>query len=535
MKFGPVPPSRAEGCLLAHSLRLSERVLKKGTMLSAVDVAAMTAGGVETVTVARLEPGDIDENSAAARIAAPLTAPGLAITAPFAGRVNLVARRAGVVTLDAAAIGALNAIDEGITLATLPDQTWVAEGTLVATIKIIPYALPEALVALAEARAQGGCGLRLHPAVLKAADLVLTRTEGMKDSLIEKAEAVTEARLRALGVRLASVAVVRHEAQAVADALAGCRSGLILVFGGSATSDRDDVVPAGLIAAGGRLDRFGMPVDPGNLLCLGELRQRPVVGLPGCARSPALNGADWVLERLVSGQSVTGADIAAMGVGGLLKEIPQRRQPRTARPASRTRVELLLLAAGASRRMAGADKLLRQIDGVPLLRRSAEIALASGVARVRVLLPSGATARRAVLDGLDVEIVEVPDCDEGMAASIRAGVRAVEAGTAAVVVMPADMPDIAPGHIDRLIAAHDPAEDREICRAVAADGTPGHPVLFGQRFFEPLMGLAGDHGARDVIASAPEYLTLVPTPGCGALTDLDTPEAWAEWERKLDR
>ncbi len=535
MKFGPVPSSRAEGALLAHALRLSDRVIRKGTVLSAGDVAALVAAGIDAVTVARIEPGDVDENAAAARIAAPLVVAGLEATAPFAGRVNLVAQRAGAFTLDADAIAALNAIDEGITLATLANQAWVGEGTLVATIKIIPYAVPGALVARAETLARGGCGFRLHPAVVKSADLVLTRTAGMKDSLIEKAEAVTEARLRALGVRLASVAVVAHEHQAVADTLRRCRSGLVLVFGGSATSDRADVVPAGLIAAGGRVDRFGMPVDPGNLLCLGELNARPVVGLPGCARSPALNGADWVIERLVSGQRVGSADIAAMGVGGLLKEIPQRRQPRIARPASGMRVELLLLAAGASRRMGGADKLLRPIDGVPLLRRSARTALASGVARVRVLLPLDSDARRAALDGLDVEITEVPDRDEGMAAAIRAGVRAVSPGTAAVVVMPADMPDITPAHIDRLIAAHDPSEDREICRAVSADGTPGHPVLFGQRFFELLSDLAGDRGARDIIASAPEHMTLVPTPGRGAVTDLDTPADWAEWERNLDR
>ena len=71
-----------------------------------------------------------------------------------------------------------------------------------------------------------------------------------------------------------------------------------------------------------------MPVDPGNLLVLGDLRGQPVIGLPGCARSPALNGADWVLERVACGLDITDDDIAGMGVGGLLKEIPLRPQPR---------------------------------------------------------------------------------------------------------------------------------------------------------------------------------------------------------------
>ena len=74
--------------------------------------------------------------------------------------------------------------------------------------------------------------------------------------------------------------------------------------------------------------RFGMPVDPGNLLFHGRLDDRPVIGLPGCARSPALNGADWILERYACGLMISDDDIAAMGVGGLLKEIPLRPQLR---------------------------------------------------------------------------------------------------------------------------------------------------------------------------------------------------------------
>ena len=106
---------------------------------------------------------------------------------------------------------------------------------------------------------------------------------------------------------------------------------LALILTGSATSDLHDTAPQAVRAAGGLVERFGMPVDPGNLLFLGRLQGRPVIGLPGCARSPALNGADWVLERLACGLAVTGEDIAAMGVGGLLKEIPSRPQPREAR------------------------------------------------------------------------------------------------------------------------------------------------------------------------------------------------------------
>ena len=257
-----------------------------------------------------------------------------------------------------------------------------------------------------------------------------------------------------------------------------------------------------------------------------------MVGLPGCARSPALNGADWVLERLAAGFAATALDIAGMGVGGLLKEIPARPQPRAgAAPpvAGRPRVAALVLAAGAARRMRGRDKLLEPVAGRPALRAAAEAARASRADEVVVVLPPGAAARRAALDGLGVGVVEAPDWAEGMAASIRAGIAAVAGRADAAVILLADMPEVGAREIDRLIAAFDPAEGREIARAVAADGTPGHPVLFGRRFFETLAGLSGDRGAREVVREAGDFVVDVATPGRAALVDLDTPEDWAAW------
>jgi molybdenum cofactor cytidylyltransferase len=370
------------------------------------------------------------------------------------------------------------------------------------------------------------------------ASLILTRTPGLKESLIAKGAAAVEARLAALGIALAPPVVTAHETAAVAAALAAAPGGMALILGGSATSDAADAAPSAVVAAGGRLIRFGMPVDPGNLLFIGEQGGRPVVGLPGCARSPALNGADWVLERLAAGIAVGDADIAAMGVGGLLKEIPQRPQPRAGvppDPVGQPRVTAILLAAGASRRMRGRDKLLEPLDdGRPALRAAAEAALASQAEAVVVVLPPAAEARRAALAGLGVRIVEAADWAEGMAASLRAGLRAAAEAADAVVVMLADMPEVGPAEVDRLIAAFDPGEGREICRAVAADGAPGHPVLFGRRFFETLAALTGDRGARDVLREAADFVTDVPSPGRAATVDLDTPEDWAAWRARAE-
>jgi molybdenum cofactor cytidylyltransferase len=192
-------------------------------------------------------------------------------------------------------------------------------------------------------------------------------------------------------------------------------------------------------------------------------------------------------------------------------------------------VAAILLGAGAGRRMRGRDKLLELIAGRPALLHAAETALASRADQVLVVLPPDAAPRRAALAGVDVEIVEAPDWAEGMAASLRTGLSAVDPGTDAVVILLADMPEIEATAIDKLIAAFDPGEGREIIRATSEDGKPGHPVLFGRRFFEPLAGLTGDRGARTVIEEASEFVVNVPTTGRQALVDLDTPEDWETW------
>jgi molybdenum cofactor cytidylyltransferase len=334
MRFGPVPVVEAGGAMLAHAVSLPGRVLKKGRVLSADDVEALVASGVGHVTVARLAPDDVAENAAALRLAQALVpepeVAGLMFDPVFTGRVNIRATGPGVVALDAAAIARLNAVDPMITLATVPEWQRVVDGTMVGTVKIISYAVDGA--ALEAACAAGAGALRRVAPVARTAALIVTEAPDGPARRDEKGIASVTARLAALGVELVELRTVRHDAGAVSAALEACKADLLLILTASATSDAHDVAPAGLVAAGGRLIRFGMPVDPGNLLVLGALGTRPVIGLPGCARSPALNGADWVLERVVCGVEVDAADIAAMGVGGLLKEIPTRPQPRDGPP-----------------------------------------------------------------------------------------------------------------------------------------------------------------------------------------------------------
>lgn len=342
MKFGAVPLAAARGAVLAHSVPVAGGRLRKGRVLEAGDLAALAAAGLDRVTVARLEPEDLDEDAAAGAVARALVpdpeAAGVLLQAVGTGRVNILAADAGLARIDAARVHALNAVDPAITLATVQEWRRMDPNGLLATVKIIPYGVDKASVL--QACQRGEAALSLARPVLREAVLIETTVArdhslGAMSAADSKGHAITAARLARFGVRLAPEWQVPHDEAALAQALdtIKARGGtdLILILTASATSDLNDTAPAALRLAGGTVAHFGMPVDPGNLLFIGALQGVPVIGLPGCAKSPALNGADWVMERVICGVPVTRAEIQRMGVGGLLKEIPTRPRPRQPR------------------------------------------------------------------------------------------------------------------------------------------------------------------------------------------------------------
>lgn len=330
MQFGEVALTEAEGAIMAHSVGLpGGGRLRKGTVLTAGDLAALASAGLARVTVARLGPDDLHEDAAALAVAQALVPDaardGLDLRVVGTGRVNIHARLPGVAEVRPAAIHLVNSVDPAITVATVAPWQRMDAGGMVATVKIIAYGVPGAAVARVAAGIDGALALR--PASRLSVALIDTRIGDADPG--PKGQAVMRARVARLGARLDHCTVVPHETPALAAALrAHAGADLLMILTGSATSDLRDTAPEALRLAGGTVAHFGMPVDPGNLLFVGSLGARPVIGLPGCARSPALNGADWVLERLICGVPVTGTDIAAMGVGGLLKEIPSRPRPR---------------------------------------------------------------------------------------------------------------------------------------------------------------------------------------------------------------
>ncbi|WP_338690572.1 molybdopterin-binding/glycosyltransferase family 2 protein [Bradyrhizobium sp. 26S5] len=527
MKFGPASPADAIGGVTVHTLRQGALVLKKGTTIGEAEVEALTKAGVKDVVVVRLEKGDVSEDVAAASIAQAVAGEGVNVERAFTGRANLFAARPGVLVVDRAAVDRINGVDEAITFATLAAYKPVVEGEMIATVKLIPFGvegrLRDAAVAVA-----GKDTLRIAPYVIKKVGVVSTLLPGLAPKVIDKTLRVTAERLAPAGATIIAERRVPHDETVLAAAikeLLGLGAELVIVFGASAIADRRDVIPAAITEIGGAIEHFGMPVDPGNLLLIGSAGGVPVLGAPGCARSPVENGFDWVLMRLLAGIKVTRSDLTGMGVGGLLMEIVTRPQPRTVPDTEGNRnVAAIVLAAGRSTRMGGPNKLLAELDGKKLVRIVAEQALASKASEVIVVTGHQSDLVEQALADLKVKFVRNPDFAGGLASSVKSGIGAVSDAADGAIVCLGDMPLIDAQLIDRLIETFEPDRGHLIAVPVS-EGRSGNPVLWSRRFFRELMTLDGDIGARHLIAKHAEVVAEVPVEGNSAFLDIDTPQA----------
>ncbi len=517
MNFADLPTSEAEGAILAHSLLVAGTRWPKGRRLGAADVAAAATAGIARLTVARLAPGDIAEDEAAAALAGALAGAGLVVLPAAHGRANLAAIADGLLRFDPAMVAACNAIDEALTLATLPVDARVAAGEIVATIKVIRYAVAPETLAAAIAAVQP---MALAAFVPRTIALLQTLLPGTSLKLLARTEQVTGARVSTLGGTLLALPPCPHDPASLSAVLANLPPcDLLLVAGASATVDRGDVVPAAIIAAGGAVERLGMPVDPGNLLCLASLGRVPVIGMPGCARSPKRNGFDIVLERLVAGVAVTGADIAAMGAGGLLAEA-ERPQPRAV-AAPPGRVGAIILAAGRSTRMGGAHKLLEDWAGKPIIAHVVDAIAAAGLPPPVVVLGARAAAVKAALAGRPARFVTAVDHEAGLSRSLAAGIGALPATWRAAILCLGDMPRIEAELLAALAAA------AGAIVVPSFDGRRGNPVRWDRRFFAALMALEGDVGGKALLAEHAAAVVEIAAPSDAVHDDIDTPAALA--------
>jgi len=530
MRFGEIGLDEAEGAILAHSVRHARGLFKKGRRLTPEDISLLGQSGVERVFAARLDEGDVPEDEAADAVARAAAGENCLAQRPFTGRANIHALKAGIALVDAARVRALNRLHESLTLATVAPYDLLEERQMLATVKVIPFAVPREVLGKALEIVGQEPMVRIAPLAEHRVGLVVTTLPHVKHQLVSKTVEAIRDRLTALGSRLGEVVVAAHRIAEVAKGLSDLLSSghaPVLVFGASAIVDRGDVVPQGIVSAGGEIVHLGMPVDPGNLMLLARVGPVPVVGVPSCARSPKLNGFDWVLARLLANLEVKAEDVMDMGAGGLLMEIPTRpspREPAQATSARAPRIAALVLAAGLSSRMRGRNKLLETVGGVPMIRRTVETVLKSQAAPVIVVTGHEADGIREALAGLHVGFVHNPGYETGLASSLKAGTAAAPADCDGALVCLGDMPMVAAANLDRLIAAFSPQDGRLICVPVHG-GKRGNPVLWARRYFSEFARLDGDAGARSLLGKHDEEIVEVAMSDDGILTDFDTPQA----------
>jgi molybdenum cofactor cytidylyltransferase len=545
MKFGRIPVAEAEGGILAHTLKLDDLHLRKGHKISRADIATLQSLKCETIVAALLEPGDIDENQAASNVATAVCGEHLTAQASFTGRSNLYANESGLLVYDSARLDQLNMVDEAVTVAALSPFTVVESRQVIATIKIIPYGLASAPVERSVTIAQSPEAL-FRIATFKAhkVGLVQTKLPGIRDSIFNKTRLTLETRLSRLGSQLTTERRCAHDETEIGAALDelredGCE--LLLIIGASATADRRDVIPTGIESIGGKILHLGMPVEPGNLLLLAQSRDsHPVIGLPGCARSPALNGVDWIFERMLAGLEVSSKEIMCMGAGGFIKgsskTLPGAVRQKIVSPdiaseevAHKPKVAAIILAAGMSRRMGKANKLLEPINNELMVKRVTRQVLASQVEQVMLVTGHEAEKVQAALIDEDIKIVHNPDFAEGLSTSLHCGLTHLSGDIDAAVICLADMPAVSSVIIDRLIAAFNPEENRLIC-VPFYQGQRGNPVVLAKRFFSEMNELSGDKGAREFLQKYADLVCEVEIDDEGILYDIDEPEALLKYK-----
>ncbi len=333
MKFGDVPIDEAAGAILAHKLydAAGKLVFNKGHVLREANLNVLRQQGLKAVTVTQLGAADLHEDAAAERIGKAVAGANVRWRTPGVGRANLTATQRGVLHVDVPKLELINNIYDGITIATLREYSLVDAGEMLALVKVVPFGVPGARVVDVERIAEPNLAiLRVLPLQKKRVALVVSGTEATRERLLRSFHSPVKHRIEAWGSELLEPTYVQHDEKSIAAAIRSFSDAdMILVASISAIIDREDIVPSALLLAGGSITLHGVPVDPGTLLMMGYLGEVPVVGAPGCIKSPKINVIDWILPRLLTGERLTRANLVSMGHGGLLKDIAERPMPRS--------------------------------------------------------------------------------------------------------------------------------------------------------------------------------------------------------------
>ena len=447
------------------------------------------------------------------------------------GRANFRAPTLSLVRYDRELIKKINLVDESIAFSIVEHNQLLAKNDLIATLKIIPFFVPKKFVERVISLLSKNELFKVHSLKEKNVELIQTFYNWQKKSIFKATSNVTRNRLEALGCKLGNEKLIPHDHKSLCSEIkSSIDSGaqVLLISGASAITDRSDYIPKAILSVGGKIIQYGLAVDPGNLLLIGQIGSATVIGMPGCARSPKLNGFDWVLQLLMADIPINKNELADMAAGGLLMEIASRPLPRALAKSVNKREKKIMgviLAAGNSTRMGKDNKLLKNIDGIPLIRNIALEITKSDLDSCSIVLGYQSDKVAEAIKDLNVNMILNPLWKEGQASSLKAALNTIDATYSDLLIMLGDLPGVKSKHINKIIEEHLLANNRKSKITIPSfNGKNGNPVIWGRSFFPDLSNLKGDVGGRVLFSQHPAAINLLDMDDEAVIIDTDTPE-----------
>ena len=531
MKILGLDPQESLGSVIAQTYNLPGKTISKGTFVTSEIVDYFKEGEVQNMICAVPDNGDIHEDEAANIISNAIDRSHIYIESASTGRVNFKSRSLCLVRYKRDLIKKVNLVDESIAFSIVEHNQLLAKNDLIATLKIIPFFTQKKYVDQVISILDKNELFKTHSLNKKEVSLIQTSFEWQKKSMFKATSNVTRNRLEALDCSLNEEKLIRHDYKVLCSEIrSSIKSGIdiLLISGASAITDRSDYIPKAILSEGGEIIQYGLAVDPGNLLLVGKIGKTTIIGMPGCARSPKLNGFDWVLQLLMADIPVVKEELAEMGAGGLLMEIASRPLPRAlAKNVNKQEKKIMgvILAAGNSTRMGKDNKLLRNIGDAPLIRNLAIEILKSDLDSCSIVLGYQSDKVADVIKDLNVNLILNPLWKEGQASSLRAAINTLDSTYSDLLIMLGDLPGIKSSHINSIIEEHLLTDNRKSKITIPSfKGQKGNPVIWGRSFFHDLSNLEGDVGGRTLFSEHPAAINILEMNDPWVVKDADTPE-----------
>lgn len=531
MKILGLDPQESLGSVIAQTYNLPGKTISKGTFVTSEIVDYFKEFDVQTILCAVPANGDIHEDEAAEAISNAIDKNQIYVEKASTGRVNFKSQSLCLVRYERALIREVNLVDESIAFSIVEHNQLLAKNDLIATLKIIPFFTQKKYVDQVISILAKNELFKTHSLNKKKVSLIQTSFEWQKKSMFKATSNVTRNRLEALDCSLNEEKLICHDYKALCSEIrssTGSGIDILLISGASAITDRSDYIPKAILSEGGEIIQYGLAVDPGNLLLIGKVGNTTVIGMPGCARSPKLNGFDWVLQLLMADIPISREELAEMGAGGLLMEIASRPLPRAlAKSVSKREKKVMgvILAAGNSTRMGKDNKLLRNIGDAPLIRNTAIEMLKSDLDSCSIVLGYQSDKVADVIKDLNVNLILNPLWKEGQASSLRAAINTLDSTYSDLLIMLGDLPGIKSIHINSIIEEHLLTDNRKSKITIPSfKGQKGNPVIWGRSFIDDLSNLEGDVGGRTLFSEHPAAINILEMEDPWVVKDTDTPE-----------